>query len=35
MKESGKMTAECGGEHSLTYGEDGTPMVKCTAPRHD
>ena len=37
FKKSGKKFPSCpaGGEHSLTYGEDGTPMVKCTAPRHD
>jgi len=36
-KKNGKEFPSCpaGGEYSLTYGEDGTPEVKCTAPRHD
>ena len=29
------LSCPSGGEYSLTYGEDGTPEVKCTAPRHD
>ena len=34
---AGKDFPSCpsGGEYSLSYGEDGTPKVKCTAPRHD
>ena len=34
---AGKDFPSCpsGGEYSLSYGEDGTPEVKCTAPRHD
>ena len=37
FKKNGKEFPACpaGGEYSLTYGEDGTPEVKCTAPRHD
>ena len=37
FKKSGKEFPKCpaGGEYSLTFGEDGTPMVKCTVPRHD
>lgn len=37
FKKSGKEFPKCpaGGEYSLIYGEDGTPMVKCTVPRHD
>ena len=37
FKKNGKEFPSCpvGGEYSLTYGEDGTPTVKCTAPRHD
>ncbi|MBR5549483.1 MAG: hypothetical protein IKU71_07115 [Kiritimatiellae bacterium] len=37
FKKNGKEFPSCpaGGEYSLTYGEDGTPEVKCTAPRHD
>ena len=37
FKKNGKEFPSCpaGGEYSLTYGEDGRPEVKCTAPRHD
>ena len=37
FKKNGKEFPKCpaGGEYSLTFGEDGTPMVKCTVPRHD
>ncbi len=37
FKKSGEEFPKCpaGGEYSLIYGEDGTPMVKCTVPRHD
>ena len=37
FKKNGKEFPACpaGGEYSLTYGEDGRPEVKCTAPRHD
>lgn len=37
FKKNGKEFPKCpaGGEYSLIYGEDGTPMVKCTVPRHD
>ena len=37
FKKNGKEFPACpaGGEYSLTYGEDGRPEIKCTAPRHD
>ena len=37
FKKNGKEFPKCpaDGEYSLTFGEDGTPMVKCTVPRHD
>lgn len=37
FKKNGKEFPACpaGGEYSLTYGEDGKPVVKCSAPRHD
>ena len=37
FKKNGNEFPSCpaGGEYSLTYGEDGRPEVKCTAPRHD
>ena len=37
FKKNGKEFPSCpaGGEYSLTYGEDGRPEIKCTAPRHD
>ena len=37
FKKNGKELPSCpaGGEYSLTYGEDGSPKVKCTVPRHD
>lgn len=37
FKKNGKELPSCpaGGEYSLTYREDGSPEVKCTAPRHD
>ena len=37
FKKNGKEFPSCpaDGEYSLTYGEDGRPEVKCTAPRHD
>ena len=37
FKKNGKEFPACpaGGEYSLTYGENGKPVVKCSAPCHD